>query len=122
MSRPGRRADLLVFSLVLLGVGYFHQGGGWNQNSRFALVRAIVDDGTFAIDDELVYQKDPADPSRLVRVPVRSGDVQLGKEENALAWHGSSGLVPIDVAAAGSRKFESAENVAGHFHPNKAPG
>jgi hypothetical protein len=37
--------------LLLLGVyGYFYQAGGWNQNSRFDLVRAIVEQGTFSID------------------------------------------------------------------------
>src|SRR5262249_29674879 len=30
---------------------YFFQGGGWNGNSRFDLVRAIVEEHTFVIDD-----------------------------------------------------------------------
>src|SRR6185369_17162371 len=108
---------------------YFHQGGGWNQNARFALARAIVDDGTFAIDDQLVYQKDPDDPSRLRRLPIVSGNLQLGSNEKALAWRGVTGTVPVDIDAAGTRKLQLAEEVAatgdlayyaGHFHPNKA--
>src|SRR5215469_11181402 len=29
---------------------YFYEGGGWNQNSRFDLLRAIVERGTLQID------------------------------------------------------------------------
>jgi hypothetical protein len=37
--------------VLLLGVyAYFYQAGGWNQNSRFDLVRALVEQGTFTID------------------------------------------------------------------------
>ena len=39
-----------VFALLLFSFAYFYQGGGWNENSRFDLVRAIVDDHTIAID------------------------------------------------------------------------
>jgi len=132
MPGPGRRADALVFSLVLLGVGYFHQGGGWNQNSRFALVRSIVDDASFFIDSQLVYAKDPADPSRLLRIPAVRGNIERGAASQALAWRGSSGgLTAVDPAAAQGRKLVLVDDVAasgdvayfgGHFHPNKAPG
>ncbi len=45
---PGRAA---IPTLVLfLSYAYFYGGGGWNQNSRFDLVRAIVERGTLQID------------------------------------------------------------------------
>lgn len=41
----------VALSVLLLGVyAYFFQAGGWNQNSRFDLVRAIVEDGSLRID------------------------------------------------------------------------
>ncbi len=43
-----RRATL--FTLFLLSFAYFYQAGGWNQNSRFDLVRAITNEGTLTID------------------------------------------------------------------------
>ena len=44
------RAALLLTAGLLASYGYFYQAGGWNQNSRFALVRAIVEHGTLRID------------------------------------------------------------------------
>lgn len=41
---------LLIGTVVLISYAYFYQGGGWNQNSRFDLVRAIVEQGTLRID------------------------------------------------------------------------
>lgn len=39
-----------LFLLLFLSYAYFYQAGGWNQNSRFALVRAITNDWTLSID------------------------------------------------------------------------
>lgn len=39
-----------VFALLLFSFAYFYQAGGWNENTRFDLVRAIVDDHTLSID------------------------------------------------------------------------
>ncbi len=136
MLRRSRRADALVFALALVGTGYFHQGGGWNQNSRFALVRSIVEDGTFFVDSHLVYRRaGDADatgaPGALERVPVRAGNVAIGGSEVALAWRGRSALLPVDPGSAGTRRLVAIDDVAasgdvsyfaGHFHPNKAPG
>jgi len=36
--------------MCLGAYAYFYQAGGWNQNSRFDLVRAISEKGTFQID------------------------------------------------------------------------
>jgi hypothetical protein len=40
----------LLVAVLLVSYAYFYQAGGWNQNSRFALVRAIVEGGTVRID------------------------------------------------------------------------
>ena len=45
-----RRPETPIFVLVLGVYAYFYQAGGWNQNSRFDLTRAIVERGTIAID------------------------------------------------------------------------
>ena len=50
LESPARRSALLVGALVFLSVIYFYEGGGWNQNSRFDLVRAIVEQHTLRID------------------------------------------------------------------------
>ncbi len=49
---------LLIFAVLLLPYAYFYQGGGWNQNSRFDLIRAILDEHTLRIDS---YQSNTED-------------------------------------------------------------
>lgn len=39
-----------LFCLLVLSYAYFYQGGGWGQNSRFDLVRAMTIDRSFRID------------------------------------------------------------------------
>lgn len=40
----------LLAAALFLAYAYFFQGGGWNQNTRFALVRAIVEEHSLRID------------------------------------------------------------------------
>jgi hypothetical protein len=53
-DRSDRRSERLlalgIFALLLASYAYFYQGGGWNENSRMDLVRAIVEDHSFSID------------------------------------------------------------------------
>ena len=49
-TAPQRRWQLVLFLVLALSYGYFYQGGGWNQNGRFDLVRALVEHGTARID------------------------------------------------------------------------
>src|SRR5919106_6313257 len=42
--------EIPLFALVFGVYAYFYQAGGWNQNSRFDLTRAIVERGTVSID------------------------------------------------------------------------
>jgi hypothetical protein len=44
------KAALLLGLVAFLSFIYFYEGGGWNQNSRFDLVRAIVERRTLQID------------------------------------------------------------------------
>ncbi len=44
------RERALLFVLLFVSFAYFYQAGGWNQNSRFDLVRAITNEGTLNID------------------------------------------------------------------------
>ncbi len=45
-----KRPEVALFALVLGACMYFYQAGGWNQNSRFDLVRAMVEDRSIRID------------------------------------------------------------------------
>jgi hypothetical protein len=55
-----RRPETALFVLAFGVYAYFFQAGGWNQNSRFALVRAIVEQRTLAIDDYAYNTRDLA--------------------------------------------------------------
>lgn len=55
------RPEAALFALVLGAYAYFYQAGGWNQNSRFDLVRAIVEDGSIRIDR---FRKNTGDLSK----------------------------------------------------------
>ncbi|MCH7991488.1 MAG: hypothetical protein IIC35_03645, partial [Gemmatimonadetes bacterium] len=50
MRRLLARPEAALFALVLAPYVFFYQAGGWNQNSRFDLVRAIVEQQSFEID------------------------------------------------------------------------
>ena len=56
-----RRPETALFALVLGAYAYFYQAGGWNQNARFDLVRAIVERGTLTID---AYESNTGDKAR----------------------------------------------------------
>ncbi len=56
-----RRPEAALFALVLGACAYFYQAGGWNQNSRFDLTRALVEDGSARIDR---FEQNTGDESR----------------------------------------------------------
>jgi hypothetical protein len=61
MTAPSVRRSAIVLGAVLfLSYAYFYQAGGWNQNSRFALVRAILEHRTLRIDDYQLHTGDKA--------------------------------------------------------------
>ncbi len=44
------KAAVLLGTVIFFSYSYFYEGGGWNQNSRFDLLRAIVERHTLQID------------------------------------------------------------------------
>jgi hypothetical protein len=128
------RPDLLLFLACFFAFAYFNQGGGWNQNSRFAEVRAMAEEGRFAIDDFLVYVGDPATKD-LFRAPLDHAEYDFDGKRHAVCWVDAEWtFFPI----SGKPKTEGIEEVpmhmvcasgdvayvpkTGHFHPNKPPG
>ena len=133
MSRV-QRLELILFVATFFAFAYFHQGGGWNQNSRFAEVRAMVEEHRFAIDDFLIYERD-AESGVLRRIPMRDAEYTIDGTRHRLAWVDMAWtLDPINKTPAGSPvKLEPMIEVCtsgdlgyvpqtGHFHPNKPPG
>ncbi len=138
---PSRRLQILLFTLSFVTFAWFHQGGGWNQNARFAEVRAIVEQGRFSVDDYMVYR--PGQPRHLVRPQIVRGEFTLDGVRHQLSWGawenvgtdakpdwrqmGSHGE-PLDPAATmviiGEGTCTGDVGIApdGHFHPNKPPG
>jgi len=95
-SARRRSLELGLFAVLFVTYAYFFQGGGWNQNGRFAQVRSLVEDGRFAIDDFLVYRArstaggpvlerhplPPELPFRRVPRIASSGDLALHPERH----------------------------------------
>ncbi len=65
-----------MVALLFVTYAWFYQAGGWNQNSRFNLVRAMVEDGQFEIDR---FEKNTGDDS------VRDGHHYCDKAPGA-SW------------------------------------
>ena len=55
-----RRPAFILGIVLLFSYAYFYQAGGWNQNSRFALVRAILERHTLRIDAYSLHTGDKA--------------------------------------------------------------
>jgi hypothetical protein len=54
------RAAFILGIVLLSSYGYFYQAGGWNQNSRFAVVRSILERHTLRIDAYSLHTGDKA--------------------------------------------------------------
>jgi hypothetical protein len=127
-----RRNEALLLASTFVAFAWFHQGGQWNQNARFALVRAIVEEGSFFIDSYLVYLPTSAGGERLQRPVIRRGEFEFQGRTYALGWRAPGGeLAAISATASpGATVIDaSLSSVSGdiayydgHFHPNKAPG
>ena len=48
--KTNHKSALLIATVLFVSYAYFYAGGGWNQNSRFDLIRAIIEQGTLRID------------------------------------------------------------------------
>jgi hypothetical protein len=124
----------MLFVGLWLAYGLFYQGGGWNQNARFAQVRAVVEEGRLRVDDYLVYFGPTFTGSDwlLQRAPIVDGAFRIGSQRFALSWETEGGprvalggtpsattrlVVPREVAVSGDLSFHD-----GALFPNKAPG
>ncbi|GEM_PF-558814 len=115
LVKAGRRVQWLLFGAALAAFAWFHQGGGWNQNGRFAMVRAMVEEGRFSIDSFLIYERDAQDAGALRRLPIYDAEYLQEGRTHALIWADAKGRpVPINsklegrivsVNAAGSVEF-----------------
>jgi hypothetical protein len=123
---------MLVFLATFASFAYFNPGGGWNQNGRFAQIRALVEQGRLPIDSFVVYRVDRSDPSgrRLQRGEVHGQEALIDGVSYALAWTDATGKrVPLtgssDLPALALSSVAVSGDVAfvdGHLYPNKAPG
>ena len=86
---------------AVLGVAYayFYQGGGWNQNTRFALTRAVVERGQLSIDGFHLATGDKA---------LRDGHYYSDKAPGA-AWL----AVPAYALARAAMKDPTPERASG---------
>lgn len=128
------RLELLIFLSTFFTFAFFNQGGGWNQNARFAEVRAMAEEGRFAINNFLVYRLDPGSHD-LVRRPLTGTVYEFEGQRHRLCWvdmnynlipvlesDGGPGVVDdpmIEVCSSGDICYLPK---TGHFHPNKPPG
>jgi len=100
----------LIFLTALIGFGYFQSGGGWNQNARFAMVRAVVERGELYIDSYLIYARAKGDSStELRRLRTANGEYEIDGERRLLMWPSRSGrFCPVNGTL---------EGVIGASHP-----
>ncbi len=116
------KAAILLGLVIFFSFIYFYEGGGWNQNSRFDLLRAIVERHTLQIDayhentqDKAHFQghyysdKAPglvflALPFALIARPVvrmAGVDPESARGEIALSYLVTAGAVALPAALAG---------------------
>jgi hypothetical protein len=123
---PSRRLQLLLFALSFITFAWFHQGGGWNQNARFAEVRALVEQGRLAINDYMVYH--PGEGRKLVRSRVERGEFTFDGKRHQLSWGdwrnvGTAAKPDWQQLTVNDTPLDPAGMAPdGHFHPNKPPG
>ena len=108
-ASAGKRAVLITI-VVFVSYAYFYEGGGWNQNSRFDLVRAILDEHTLSIDayhentgDKAFYQEhyysDKAPGQALLAVPAAAASRPLLRAAG-VDPHSPRGLVATSYLAS----------------------
>jgi hypothetical protein len=129
-----RRLEIVLFLACFFAFAYFNQGGGWNQNARFAEVRAVVEEGRFAIDDFLVYQRN-GQGDDLIRCPVKRAEYDWKGQHFRLCWvdmewnlfkvgahpmlKGTKEAAMVERCASGDIGYVPEKE---NFHPNKPPG
>jgi hypothetical protein len=92
-----RRPETALFVLALGVYAYFFQAGGWNQNVRFDLTRAIVEQHTLVLDDYIVntgdyafvdrhYYSDAAPGLSVAAVPVYAAVHPFARGQRVRGW------------------------------------
>ena len=90
-----RRSAVVLGAALLLSYAYFYQAGGWNQNTRFALVRAIIEHRSIQIDpyaestgDRSLWQghyySDKAPGASLLALPPVAAARAIGRSQGIL--------------------------------------
>ncbi len=105
----GRRTERSIAATLLVAYAWFYQGGGWNQNSRFDQVRAVVESGRLSIDDYLTYAPSTVDGRTVAR--------RLPRAEAAKAVATASAALARPVTNTGDTS-----TFADRTYPNKPPG
>jgi hypothetical protein len=121
-----KKTAFLLGVVIFLSFIYFYEGGGWNQNSRFDLLRAIVERHTLQIDayhentqDKAHfnghYYSDKAPGLVFLAVPfalaarpllgVAGVDPESPPGEFAISYAVSAGAVALPTALAGMCLF-----------------
>ena len=116
------KAASLLGVVTFFSLIYFYEGGGWNQNSRFDLLRAIVEQHTLQIDaynentqDKAHfkghYYSDKAPGLVFLAVPVALAarpvlrvaaiDPESARGEYVLSWLVTALVVALPTALAG---------------------
>src|SRR5215471_18950337 len=103
-ERVDRKVDVALFLTLLLAYGYFHQGGGWNQNVRFDQVRAIVETGHLYINDYVAYRVSRTADGRaqVTRTPMSGNSLESDASFNTRDY--------------------SIDPILRRYYPNKPPG
>lgn len=112
-KRWWQRSAFALFVLSFATYAYFYQAGGWNQNSRFDLVRAMVEEGRASIDS---YHRNTGD--KACRGPdgrcVKAGpeDHYYSDKAPGASWLAVPAYALVHVSAgpiaAGSERLETA--------------
>src|SRR3954468_19281767 len=107
-----RRHEWLLFTAAFIAFAWFHQGGGWNQNSRFAMVRSIAERGTLFIDSYMVYVHETNKPTELVRLDAHNGEGEFLGRKFAFGGHDEKGrVVPMITRSSPDEPVRAVEDI-----------
>ncbi|WP_428269591.1 hypothetical protein [Haliangium sp.] len=117
-ARFARRPAVALLVLCLGAYGYFYQAGGWNQNSRFDLVRSIVELRTSKID---AYYRNTGDLScrgpdgRCRRPNPARGKHAYCDKAPGVSWLAVPAYTAVYIARGGEPRRRQTSGVAAHI-------
>jgi hypothetical protein len=106
-----------LFVLCFAAYAYFYQGGGWNQNVRFDLVRSTVEQGTAVID---AYHRNTGDlacrgPSGRCRKPRPArGEHAYADKAPGASWLAVPAYAAVHAYTGGERPSPGYLNTAAY--------